>query len=348
MHSQEHSSTTSDNIAKERKLNGSTQNGNCVLITGGAGYIGSVLTAELLGEGYRVKVLDNLMQGGESLLQVLGHERFEFVKGDVRNNGDLLTVLAGVDKVVHLAAIVGDPASKKMPEETKEINLEATKKLVDLSKEKGVRRLVFFSTCSNYGTSDSDKLSDESSPLNPISLYAETKVEAEKYVLSSVEPGFAPCVFRVSTVFGTSPRMRFDLTVNQFVLEALRDRKLILFAPELWRPYIHIRDVARIVKIALRAPKEKVTGEVFNVGSNSMSYTKMSIAELVLKHIPQTEIEVVDKGTDLRNYQVSFEKVARTFSFVPQRTIEDGVIELMSVIQNNLITDYTNKKFYNA
>ena len=191
------------------------------LITGGAGYIGSVLTAELLGEGYYVKILDNLMHGGESLLPVLGHDRFEFMNGDVRNEEDLRGALTDVNNVVHLAAIVGDPASKKMPEETKEINLEATKRLVDLSKEKGIRRFIFFSTCSNYGTSDSDKLSDENTPLNPISLYAETKVEAEKYVLASVGSGFAPCVFRVSTVFGTSPRMRFDLTVNQFVLELL-------------------------------------------------------------------------------------------------------------------------------
>ena len=246
MRSQKNSSNTDGQTSEEVTLNSSTQEEKCVLITGGAGYVGSVLTAELLGEGYRVKVLDNLMHGGESLLPVLGHERFEFVRGDVRNNEDLLTVLAGVDKVVHLAAIVGDPASKKMPEETKEINLEATKKIVDLSKEKGIKRLVFFSTCSNYGTSDSDELSDENTPLNPISLYAETKVEAEKYVFSSVGTGFAPCVFRVSTIFGTSPRMRFDLTVNQFVLEALRDRKLIIFATMVFRK----NDVVPVNQIA--------------------------------------------------------------------------------------------------
>ena len=324
------------------------RNENCILITGGAGYIGSILTTELLNEGFRVKVLDNLMHGGESLLPVLGNDKFEFVKGDVRNKEHLLIALEGIDNVIHLAAIVGDPASKRMPKETKEINLEATKKLINLSKETGVKRFLFFSTCSNYGTSDSDKLSDESSPLNPISLYAETKVEAEKYVVSSVEQGFAPCVFRVSSVFGTSPRIRFDLTVNQFVLEALRDKKLTIFAPNLWRPYIHIRDVARIVKMVLRAPKEKAMGEVYNVGGNLMSYTKMSIAELILKHIPQTKIEVLDKGTDLRNYRVSFEKVARTFSFLPQRTIEDGILEVMTVIQKNLITDYTNRRFYNS
>jgi len=321
---------------------------NCVLITGGAGYIGSILTIELLNEGYRVKVLDNLMYGGESLLSVLGNDKFEFVKGDVRNKGDLLTALDGIDDVIHLAAIVGDPASNKMPKETKEINLEATKKLINISKRRSVKRLIFFSTCSNYGTSDSDKLSTESSPLNPISLYAKTKAVAENYVLSSMEQGIAPCVLRLSTVFGTSPRMRFDLTVNQFVLEAIKNRKLTIFAPNLWRPYIHIRDVARIVKIVLRTPKEKIKGEVYNVGDSSMSYTKMSISELILKYLPQTKIEIVDKGKDLRNYRVSFEKIARVFSFSTQKTIEDGILEVMIAIQNNLINDYKNKRFYNA
>jgi len=282
---------------------------NFVLITGGAGYIGSTLTIELLKEGYHIRGLDNLMHGGESLLPFLGDEKYEFIKGDVRSNKDLFTALDGVNIVIHLAAIVGDPASKKMPKETKEINLEATKKLIDLSKRKRIKRFIFFSTCSNYGTCNSTELSTESSPLNPISLYARTKVEAENYVLSSIENGFEPCVLRLSTVFGTSPRMRFDLTVNQFVLEAIKKRKLTIFAPNLWRPYIHIRDVARIVKMILRAPKEIIAGEVYNIGDNSMSYTKMSIAELILKYIPQTIIEVVDKSTDLRNYRVSFEKV---------------------------------------
>lgn len=337
MHPQEHTERALDPVAGDR-----------ILITGGAGYVGSVLTGELLGSGYRVRVLDCLMHGGESLMPVIGHERLEFIKGDVRDDRDVRRALAGVDKVVHLAAIVGDPASKKMPEETRAINLEATKRVVDLAKGEGVKRLLLFSTCSNYGTSDSEKLSDETTPLNPISLYAETKVAAEKYVLASAEPGFAPCVFRVSTVFGTSARQRFDLTVNQFVLEAIRDKKLIIFAPNLWRPYIHIRDVARIVQIVLEAPEQKVAGEVFNVGGNSMSFKKISIAEQVLKHIPETEMEVVDKGTDLRNYRVSFDKVKRTFSFVPERTIEHGVLELMSVIKNGLIADYSNPKFYNC
>jgi len=348
MCAQKHSSNTYGQTSEEVNLEKSVRDEKCILITGGAGYVGSILTSELLSEGYRVKVIDNLMHGGESLLSVLGHERFEFIRGDIRNEKDLLTALSGADMVIHLAAIVGDPASKKMPKETKEINLEATKMLVELSKQKGIKRLLFFSTCSNYGTSDSDKLSNENTPLNPISLYAETKVAAEKYILSSVATGFAPCVFRVSTIFGTSPRMRFDLTINQFVLEAMRDRKLIIFAPNLWRPYIHIRDVARMVNIALIASEEKVSGEVYNVGGKSMSYTKKAISELILKNIPHTEIKVVDKGTDLRNYRVSFEKVAKTFAFFPQRTVGDGIIEVMSLVQNELIIDYTNEKYYNV
>jgi nucleoside-diphosphate-sugar epimerase len=319
-----------------------------VLVTGGAGYVGSVLVGLLLKEGYEVRVLDILMHGGEPLLPFIGDENFQFLKGDIRKNKDLLASLDGAEYVVHLAAIVGDPASKKMPKETREINLEGTKRLVDLAKEKGAKRFISLSTCSNYGISHSDKLSDENSPLNPISLYAETKVEAEKYVLSSAGGGFAPCVLRGSTVFGTSPRMRFDLTINQFVLEALRDRKLIVFAPEMWRPYIHIRDFADVIRTCIEAPLEKVAGEVYNVGSNELSYKKIAIAELVKKHLPETKLEIVDKGDDLRDYRVSFEKLAKGFLFKPRRHLDYGIREITKVLEDRLIRDVKEQRFYNA
>jgi nucleoside-diphosphate-sugar epimerase len=319
-----------------------------ILITGGAGYIGTILTGVLLKESYHVRVLDNLMHGGEPLLPFMGDEHFEFLKGDVREKADVSASLEGVDVVVHLAAIVGDPASQKIPKETREINLNATKRLVDMAKERGIKRLIFLSTCSNYGISDSEKLSDENSPLNPISLYAETKVEAEKYVLSSQENGFEPCVLRGSTVFGTSPRMRFDLTINQFVMEALRDKKLVIFAPELWRPYIHIRDFADVIRTVIEAPGEMVSAEVYNVGSNEMSFKKITIADFVKNHIPDTEVKIVDKGDDLRDYRVSFEKLANTFSFVPRRTLSDGIKEIKNVVEHGVISDFENRQYYNV
>lgn len=320
-----------------------------VLVTGGGGYVGSVVTLGLLKAGYAVTVIDNLMHSGDGVLSFYGDVDYEFVKGDIRDYEKVRGTLRKVNAVIHLAAIVGDPASKKFPKDTVEINKDASIKLIEMAQEAGVGRFIFFSTCSNYGISDFQKLSDEETPLRPISLYAQTKVAVEKYLLERVWNGLLPLVLRLSTVFGTSPRMRFDLTVNQFVMEALRDRKLVIFSPKAWRPYIHIRDVSEAVIACLRAPEHKVKGEVYNLGANSLSYAKSDIANIVARYVPGTELEIRGEGDDLRDYRVSFEKWANNFEFVPSRTVDDGIQELIRVLKEwGLIEDPFQKKFKNA
>ncbi|MGA2363175.1 MAG: NAD(P)-dependent oxidoreductase [Candidatus Aminicenantales bacterium] len=320
-----------------------------VLITGGAGYVGSVLVGSLLKGGYTVRVLDNLMHSGDGVLPFVGDPDYEFIKGDIRDHKCVVSSLEDVSAIVHLAAIVGDPASKKLPKETVEINRDASLHLIKMAQERGVQRFIFFSTCSNYGIADVERLSDERTPLKPISLYAETKVAVERHLLEQKSPGFSPLILRVSTVFGPSPRMRFDLTVNQFVMEALRDLKIIVFSPKAWRPYIHIRDVGEAVNACLKAPEEKIRGEVFNLGSNDMSHTKMAIAELTSKYLPGTEVEVQGAGKDLRDYRVDFGKWARTFSFVPQRKVDLGINEVRLLLKEwKVIPDPSLPKYYNA
>ncbi|NTV25383.1 MAG: SDR family oxidoreductase, partial [Chlorobiaceae bacterium] len=207
-----------------------------VLVSGGAGYIGSVLVRLLLEKGYRVRVLDNLMFGGVPIIDLLNDEDFEFMKGDVRNPDDVRRAMQGMDHVVHLAAIVGDPACAKQPDLAREVNLDGSRRMYDMANELGLKRFVFASTCSNYGKmSDPESYVDEESVLAPVSLYAETKVAVEQYLLS--QPKTNPCKptsLRFSTVYGLSPRPRFDLTVNEFTKELALGRELVVFGEQFW------------------------------------------------------------------------------------------------------------------
>ncbi len=226
-----------------------------VLVSGGAGYIGSVLVRLLLGKGYRVKVLDSLMFGGVPVIDLLNDDDFLFIKGDVRSEADLRHALEGADHVVHLAAIVGDPACAKQPDLAREINLEGSKRVYDLANELGVKRFVFASTCSNYGKmEDPDSFVDETSTLAPVSLYAETKVAVEQYLLGQLRSNRCkPTSLRFATVYGLSPRPRFDLTVNEFTKELALGRELVVFGEQFWRPYCHVVDLCRSVLAVLEA-----------------------------------------------------------------------------------------------
>ena len=235
-----------------------------VLVTGGAGYIGSVLVKLLLEGGYFVRVLDKLLFGGESIVDLLNYPNFDFIKGDIRNKHDLKKSMVGIDYVAHLAAIVGDPACAKEPELAKEINLAGAKLTYDIANEMGVSKFVFASTCSNYGKmKDSNVYVDENSELKPVSLYAETKVEFEKFLLSRPKNNICkPICLRFATVYGLSPRIRFDLTVNEFTKELVLGRELIVFGEQFWRPYCHVMDLARSIITVLETNIKKIA---FNV-----------------------------------------------------------------------------------
>jgi nucleoside-diphosphate-sugar epimerase len=312
-----------------------------ILVTGGAGYVGSVVVEELLGHGHRVRVLDSLAHGSvPSLLQVWGRDGFEFVRGDVRDGSARVKALADVGAVVHLAAIVGDPACSREPDLAREVNLEGTHALLDEADRAGVERFVFASTCSNYGKmADSSQLATEDLELRPVSLYAETKVDAELDVLERSNNGLVTSCLRFATVYGASPRMRFDLTVNEFTRDMALTPELVVFGEQFWRPYIHVRDAARAVRTALEAPVEAVRGEVFNVGETRENYRKLDIVELLKERFPDATVSFVHRDEDPRDYRVSFEKVKEQLDFQTQWSVETGIDEVSALLQSGLVAD---------
>ena len=312
-----------------------------VLVTGGAGYVGSVLVRELLARGYGVRVLDALIHGSvPSLLPAWGQEGFEFLRGDVRDRGARAAALEGVDAVVHLAAIVGDPACQRQPELARAVNLDATHALLDEAESAGVRRFLFASTCSNYGKmADPEGFVTEEADLSPVSLYAETKVAAELDVLARGRNGLPACCLRMATVYGASPRMRFDLTVNEFTRDVSVDGKLVVYGEQFWRPYVHVRDAALAVALALDSPAEAVAGEVFNVGATSENYRKLDLVEMLRERVPSADVSFVHRDEDPRDYRVNFEKVKDTLGFRPGRRVEDGIDEVLTLLQAGVVTD---------
>lgn len=321
-----------------------------VLVTGAAGYIGSVLVRQLLEQGFAVRALDSLRFGGESIIGLLDHDDFEFVKADVRDAEAVTRSMDGVWAVAHLAAIVGDPACKQEPELARSVNLEASKRVYEAAALAGVERFVFASTCSNYGKmTDPDALVDEDSELRPVSLYAETKVEFERYLLDqSRDTRCAPTCLRFSTVYGISPRMRFDLTVNEFTRELVMGRELIVFGEHFWRPYCHVRDLARSVVEVLRAERGLVAFEVFNVGDTSENYQKATIVEMIREQVPDARIEYVHKDEDPRDYRVSFAKIAGVLGFEVTRTVPDGIREIREVLTDGFLVQPFDPKFGNT
>jgi len=321
-----------------------------VLVTGGAGYIGSVLTRQLLEKGYNVRVLDCLMFGGEPIIDLLNSPAFEFVKGDVRNEADVRKALEGVDYVAHLAAIVGDPACAQQPELARDTNLEGSKLLYRIANEMNVSRFVFASTCSNYGKmSDPDAYVNEESELSPVSLYAETKVGVEQFLLSqSKDNACKPTCLRFSTVYGLSLRPRFDLTVNEFTKELALGRELVIFGEQFWRPYCHVYDLARSVITVLEAPADVVSFEVFNVGDTAENYQKKMIVDEVMKLIPDAKISYVSKNEDPRDYRVSFEKINTKLGFKVTLRVPDGIAQMKKVLDDGFILNPDDKKYKNT
>lgn len=316
-----------------------------VLLTGGAGYIGSLVARWLLHKGYKVKVLDSLIHGGHALLGLYHEDNFDFIHGDIRAAAVIEKALAGSDAVVHLAAIVGDPACARQPSVAREVNHDASLQLFQMAQHQGISRFIFASTCSNYGKmADPSKYVTEKSELRPVSMYAETKVAVEKVLLDEASANCpAVTVLRFATAFGLSPRMRFDLTVNEFTMEMLIERKLVVYGEQFWRPYLHVFDAARAIALVLSSPQEQVGGQVFNVGDTEQNYRKSDIVALISSLIDDTvEIEYIQKEEDPRDYRVSFERIGRELGFSIARTVEDGIREVIDVVSNGVITDFNN------
>jgi len=316
-----------------------------VLVTGGAGYLGSILVRKLLQKGYKVRVLDNLLHGGESILEFYLYSDFEFLRGEIRDPTVLAKSINDVDAVIHLAAIVGDQACNLNTTATLQINYVSTKNLIEVCKSRQVNRFIFASTCSVYG--HSKDLSSENSPLDPLSLYAKSKLLSEKAILNSVDGNFYPTILRMATIYGASLRMRFDLVVNIMTAKAVEERKIQVFGGNQWRPNVHVNDAAEAFIKVLEAPIDIVKGEIFNVGSNDQNYQIITIGEIVRKCIPEADLEIHEANVDPRDYRICFDKISNTLKYNVKKKIEDGVLEVKNILEDKVIEDYKDSKYNN-
>ncbi len=323
--------------------------GKNILVVGGAGYLGSVLVRKLLVRGFKVKVLDILMYGSDSLKGLLESDKFEFIEGDMRNISTLVRALDSVDAVINLAAIVGDPACKNKPEMAIETNYLANKALAEACKYHQINRFIYASTCSVYGFVDGDRPLDENSPLNPLSLYARSKIHSEDGILSLADENFSPTILRMGTLYGYSYRMRFDLVVNAMVKTAVVEKKISVHGGgKQRRPLLNVEDAAEAYFRCLEAPLEKIKGGIFNVGSDAQNYKIIDISRIVNKCVPYSRIIIEDTEIDSRNYLVSFAKIKKQLKYTPQHTLENSINRLKKAIEKGEIEDLNNPNYYNS
>ncbi len=329
--------------------------GKHVLITGGAGYLGSLLCGHLLRLGYSVTVVDDLLYGGESLLAYFSHPRFHFVRANVCEPRTIRTAidpnLPVPEAILHLAGIVGFPACQAVGRHVAwRYNVEAAEQVFDQAVGLGVERFIFASTYSNYATSRKDDPATEESSLNPQSLYAETMVGVEKFLIAQSESPCAPLVFRMAQLYGLSPRPRFDMIVNQFVWEAYSKQDLLIYQRGYARSFMHVSDAVRGFVLGLQSEKKKVRGQIFNLGSATGNLSKDKIVEVILKRLPETTVRYKDLtfGGDMRDFHISYNKIREILGFETHFTVEDGVREVLNALRTGIIDNPKDQRYRNA
>ena len=324
-----------------------------VLVTGGAGYIGNYIVEELLDNGHEVRVLDSMLWGDDALDPFEDDDRLSVQQGDIRHIEDLSYAMEGMDAVIHMAGIVGDPACGVNEQATQSVNVEATKTLVEVCKLHDIERLVFASTCSVYGASELMEL-NEGSFLNPLSLYAESKIDSEEIILHDTHEKFSdpnditPTILRLGTIFGWSRRMRFDLVVNILTAKAVLEDDIPVYGGEQYRPLVHVHDAARAFVEVLEAPEEKVDRQIFNVGDNGLNYQISEVGRIVEEQVPDAEVRFVEHKEDNRTYRVSFDKINYILGWETEREIGESVAEIRDWILDEEITDYTRDSLRNS
>ena len=302
-----------------------------VLLIGGGGYVGTVLTKHFLDLQQKVVCIDRFIYNHkQSILNFEKNKNYQFVHGDFSDYNLLDSIIDGVDYVVILCGLVGDPITKKYPKTSERINDIAIKKCIDYFDNKNILKLIFISTCSNYGLIPDNVLADENYELRPLSLYATAKVDNEKYLLSKEgKVNYSGVILRFATAFGLSDRMRFDLTISQFTRELYINKELLVFDENTWRPYCHVNDFARLIELVFKAKKELIDFEIFNAGGTNNNYTKKMIVEAILKKIPNCKIHYNQNDSDPRNYRVDFTKVRKQLNFSPKYDLNYGIEELL-------------------
>lgn len=318
-----------------------------ILVTGGAGYIGSVLVRKLLKQGYNVKVIDKLLFGRESIQELERLSNFKFIQGDILDTDKLAKLLFDVDAVVHLAAIVGESACVSKKDLALQTNYLATIYLARLCKAFGIKRFIQASTCSTYGQQDNDKPVPETARLFPVDFYGETKIYTERELAKLMDESFCPTILRLSTVYGLSPRMRFDLVVNTLVKKAIKDKEIFIFGGNQWRPLIHVNDVAQAILLVLESAIAKTGNQIFNLGNNSENYLISQIGQIVRECIPDVKLKTIEGVEDKRSYQVDFSKIEKTLNFKAEKRVKDGVIEIRDAIKQGMFRDLEDKIYYN-
>jgi nucleoside-diphosphate-sugar epimerase len=316
-----------------------------ILVTGGAGYIGSHLVRKLLEQGYRVRVLEKFLYGEQGLADIDGESRLEVQYGDICDPRTVSRAVKGAQAVIALAALVGDGACDLDPESTMEVNFESTRTMLEASRESDVQRLVFASSCSVYGANGKE-LVHEDSHLNPVSLYARTRIMSEELLLRECGP-VEVVILRLSTVCGWSPRMRFDLMVNTITARALVDGSVKILGASQWRPHIHVQDAAEAFLLAAtNAPREAVGG-TFNIGGQHLNFTIGEIADKVAEQIPAVNVEYQDHIEDRRSYRVAFDRARDVLGFVPCRNVDDAIREVRMSLADGEVGDYKDEIYHN-
>lgn len=317
-----------------------------VLVIGGAGYIGSALVPKLLNRGCHVRVLDALLFGKEPIAEFAEHPNLEIIEGDFRHVEHVVQAIQNVDSVVHLGAIVGDPACNLDENLTIDVNLSATRMIAELAKSAGVERFIFASTCSVYGACD-DVL-DEHSVVKPVSLYGNTKLASERILASMASDRFKPTIVRFATIYGFSGRTRFDLVVNLLTAKAKIDGEITVFGGDQWRPFVHVDDAAAGVALILDSPMELIGHEIFNVGSNEQNHTIADIGKLVGQHVVDAKLTVSGNDGDLRNYRVDFSKIRNQLNYQPNWTVDQGIQQVLEAIATGEVTNYQDTRYSNV
>jgi nucleoside-diphosphate-sugar epimerase len=319
-----------------------------VLVIGGAGYIGSHTVDLLLQSGHQVRILDRLMYGREPIRELLENSKLELIEGDATDIAKLTQAMKGASAIVHLAGLVGDPSCAVDADFTRHTNIIATRMAREVADSLGVHRFLFASSCSVYGVSDKEVC--ETDELNPVSLYAQTKIDSERELLASVRDEFFVTVLRFATVFGHSRRPRFDLVGNLFTAQAMTDGLITVVGPDQWRPFIHVRDLARAIVKVLGSDPALVQSQVFNVGDKRLNLTILQLAEhvqAVCGRYRDVRISVTNNPEDRRNYAVSFARIKSVLDFEAETLIEAGIDEMAFNLQNGRYGHYRDQIYSN-
>lgn len=295
-----------------------------ILVTGGAGYVGTTLVPQLLEKNYKVTIFDNLMFGGDYILPFFRYSNFNFVEGDIRDENAVLDVCKDADIIIHLAAIVGYPACRKEPELAKSVNVDGTRNIIKATSKNQL--IIYASTGSNYGAVED--ICTEETPLNPLSLYGQTKTLAEKMLMDNR----TTIGYRFATAFGVSPRMRLDLLINDFTYKAITQGYIVIYESHFMRTFIHVHDMARAFLFAIEN-QDKMKNQIYNVGSEKMNRSKKDICEMIKSHI-NFYVHYADIGEDQdkRNYVVSYKKI-NSLGFDTTISIDDGIKELIKALK---------------